>query len=76
MYLSSIKLFLMYFLKIYLKSYTFSDTAMISPQLAAVLERVRQSADFMPLSQMEVRKIFIRFNMLSILLHLPQKNIL
>ncbi|KAG8177350.1 hypothetical protein JTE90_020990 [Oedothorax gibbosus] len=29
------------------------DTAMISPQLAAVLERVRQSADFMPASQME-----------------------
>lgn len=32
----------------------FSDNAMINPQLAAVFERVRQSADFMPSWQMEV----------------------
>lgn len=30
------------------------DNSMINPQLAAVFERVRQSADFMPTWQMEV----------------------
>lgn len=33
----------------------FSDDAFINPQLAKIFERVRQSADFMPIKQMTVR---------------------
>lgn len=32
-----------------------SDDAFINPQLAKIFERVRQSADFMPIKQMTVR---------------------
>ena len=33
----------------------FPDNSMINPQLQAIFERVRQSADFMPTWQMEVK---------------------
>lgn len=32
-----------------------SDDAFINPQLAKIFDRVRQSADFMPIKQMTVR---------------------
>ena len=34
-----------------------SDDAFINPQLAKIFERVRQSADFMPIKQMTVRGV-------------------
>jgi len=34
-----------------------TDESMISPQLQQILERVRQSADYMPIRQMEVGQI-------------------
>lgn len=44
--------------------FCFSDDAFINPQLAKIFERVRQSADFMPIKQMTVRvfSFFPRFN--------------
>jgi len=33
---------------------TFSDSSVIDPKLLEVFDRVRQSADFMPASQMKV----------------------
>ena len=35
------------------------DNTIISPELQKAFERVRQSADFMPKWQVEVREIFI-----------------
>lgn len=40
-----------------------SDDAFINPQLAKIFERVRQSADFMPIKQMTVRVFFFFFTM-------------
>lgn len=34
------------------------DNSVISPQLQAAFERVRQAADFMPVSQVEVSMLF------------------
>lgn len=34
----------------------FSDDAFINPQLAKIFDRVRQSADFMPIKQMTVSR--------------------
>ena len=34
-----------------------SDDAFINPQLAKIFERVRQSADFMPIKQMTVGSV-------------------
>lgn len=50
-------------MSVYDQSFTFisllcpspSDDAFINPQLAKIFERVRQSADFMPIKQMTVR---------------------
>ena len=36
-----------------------SDNSLISPELQAIFERVRQSADFMPVWQMEVSVVIL-----------------
>lgn len=41
-------------------SYNVADSSMINPQLQAIFERVRQSADFMPARQMTVSVVFSR----------------
>lgn len=48
-----------------------SDDAFINPQLAKIFERVRQSADFMPIKQMTVRNFILLTDPRSFLLLLP-----
>lgn len=51
-----------------------SDDAFINPQLAKIFERVRQSADFMPIKQMTVRSF--SFSYIKCLLYIfNNKNV-
>jgi hypothetical protein len=50
------------------------DEALLSPELAKIFERVRQSADFMPFWQTEVTEFVIFFKVFVVVVSVVQSS--